>query len=132
MDEFVKIISHSRRFKSAVKEVSIDQLEEIKKKLAGIIESRRQELEEELKEEAKKIEKIEKYRKMLAADGLDPDDLQLEIPVPGRKRGPRPPKYEIYVNNKHITWSGQGRMPNVFKEKVEAGENIDDYLINRN
>lgn len=129
MDEFIKIITHARRFKSAVKEVSIGQLEEIQGKLNNIIEVRKMELEEEQKENAEKLEKIAKYKEMLAADGLEPDDLQEGENFTSRKRGSRPPKYEIYVDGKHITWSGQGRMPNVFKAKVDAGEDIDDYLI---
>jgi H-NS histone C-terminal domain len=27
------------------------------------------------------------------------------------------------------TWSGRGRMPNWLKQKQEAGENIDEYLV---
>ncbi len=129
MNEFVKIITHARRFKSAVKEVSIYQLEEIRKKLDGIIEDRKKELAEEEKKNAKKLEKIAKYKKMLAADGLAPDDLQNTDIIASKKRGAKPPKYEVYVDGKRVTWSGQGRMPNVFKSKVDAGENLEDYLI---
>ncbi len=127
MEDFVKIITHARRFKGAVKELSVVQLEEVKGKLEGIIEARKQELLEEEKENAKKLEKIKKYKDMMAADGLDIDDLQGVFSR--QRRSVRPAKYEIYVDGKRITWSGQGRMPNVFKRKVDAGENISDYLI---
>ncbi len=127
MEDFVKVITHARRFKSAVKELSISQLEEIKGKLEGIIEARELELLEEKEKNAKKMEKIEKYKEMMAADGLDIDDFQGAFSR--QKRGARPAKYEIYVGSKRITWSGQGRMPNVFKDKVKAGEDINDYLI---
>ncbi len=127
MEDFVKIITHARRFKSAVKELSITQLEEIKGKLESIIDDRKLELLEDEKRNAEKLEKIAQYKEMMAADGLEIDDFQ-EV-FTRQKRGSRPAKYEIYVDGKHTTWSGQGRMPNVFKEKVEAGESLDDYLI---
>ncbi len=71
MEDFVKIITHVRRFKSAVKGLSVAQLEGVKGKLEGIIRDR----------------------------------------------------------EKELTWSGQGRMPNVFREQIKAGKSIDDYLI---
>ena len=34
-------------------------------------------------------------------------------------------------HGEHITWTGQGRMPNVFKVRIEAGETLDTFLIDR-
>ncbi len=127
MEDFVKIITHARRFKSAVKGLSVAQLEEVKGKLENIIRDREKELEKEKERNARKLEKIAKYKKMMADDGLDLDDFQGAFA--SQKKGARPAKYEIYVNGKHTTWSGQGRMPNVFKEQIKAGKSIDDYLI---
>lgn len=130
MEEFIKIITHARRFKSATKEMTVEQLEEIKAKLDKIIEDRLAQ-EEELKLlEAERLEKIEKYREMMAADGINPDDLVTEAPAKKGKRAPRPPKYEITNEaGERITWTGQGRMPNVFKARVEAGEPLENFLI---
>jgi hypothetical protein len=36
-------------------------------------------------------------------------------------------KYRDPTTNQ--TWSGRGRMPNWLKQKLEAGENSDDYLV---
>ena len=130
MSDFLKILSHARRFNSATKELSVEQLEEIKDKLEKIIEGRLAAVEEARLQEAEKFEKIQKYKEMLAADGIDPDDLVTETAEKPAKRAPRPPKYEITNEaGERITWTGQGRMPNVFKAKVESGESIDNYLI---
>lgn len=130
MSEFLRIITHARRFKSAVKELGVEQLEEIKNKLDKIIQDRIQEAEAAQKETRERLEKIEKYREMLAADGIDPDELnELKYGKP-RKRAPRQPKYEIWNEaGERVTWTGQGRMPNLFKARVEEGEPLDTFLI---
>ncbi len=132
MDEFLRIITHARRFKSATKELTIGQLEEVKSKLENIIEARLAEEEEQMLEQAAKLDKIKKYRDMIAADGIDLDELVEEgLNRPG-KRSARPAKYEVYnEKGERITWTGQGRMPNVLKERVDAGEPLDTFLITK-
>jgi DNA-binding protein H-NS len=130
MSEFLRIVSHARRLKSTVKELSIQQLEEIKDKLQTIIEERLSEEMAEKQENLDRLEKIRKYREMLAADGINPGELS-ETPVEkSGKRAPRKPKYEVYNElGERITWTGQGRIPNIFKARVEAGESLDTFLI---
>lgn len=132
MSEFIKIITHSRRLKSSVKELSIEQLEEIKVKLQAIIEERIAEYETEKKENAEKLEKIRKYKEMLADDGIDPEELS-EIPFERKgQKAVRQPKYEVWNEaGERITWTGQGRMPNVFKAKIDSGEPLDTFLIDQ-
>ncbi|WP_136797023.1 MULTISPECIES: H-NS family nucleoid-associated regulatory protein [Desulfosediminicola] len=130
MEEFIKVITHARRFKSATKEMTIEQLEEIKAKLDKIIEDRLEQEEEFKRADAERLEKIAKYREMMAADGIKLDDLVTDAPVKKGKRAPRPPKYEIMNEaGERITWTGQGRMPNVFKARVDAGESLENFLI---
>lgn len=130
MEEFIKIITHARRFKSTTKELTVEELQEVKDKLEKIIEDRMAGEVEDKRKEAEKIEKIENYRKMMAADGIDPEELVGEFAVKPGKRAPRPPKYEIWDEaGERITWTGQGRMPNIFKAKVDAGEPIEKFLI---
>jgi len=130
MEEFVQIIGHARRFKSATKDLSINDLMEVKAKLEKIIEDRIAKEEESKRKDAEKELKIEKYREMLAADGIAPDELVPEAAATKGKRARRPPKYQIQdESGKVVTWTGQGRMPNVFKARIEAGESLDKYLI---
>jgi DNA-binding protein H-NS len=130
MNEFLKIIAHARRFKSSVKELGIEHLEEVKTKLQKIINDRIVEEEAAKIDNAERDEKIRKYRESLAADGIDPNELLDGSSEKQSKRAPRKPKYEIWSEEgKHITWTGQGRMPNVFKARIEAGETIETFLI---
>ncbi|MFW2366551.1 MAG: H-NS family nucleoid-associated regulatory protein [Desulforhopalus sp.] len=130
MSDFLRIITHARRFKSAVKELSVEQLGEIQNKLKKIIDDRIAEEEAAKIQNAERLAKIKQYKDMLAADGIDLDELQdMGFDRPG-KRARRKPKYEIWNEaGEHITWTGQGRMPNVFKARVEAGEPLDTFLI---
>ena len=130
MKEFIAVLCHARRFKSAVKELRVDQLEEVRQKLDKIIEDKTLEFEKLRKSEAERLEKIKKIQEMLAAEGIEPSELQSSAPVKKGKRPPRQPKYE-YVNDagERITWTGQGRMPNVFKNRLEQGDKIEKFLI---
>jgi DNA-binding protein H-NS len=132
MNDFLRIITHARRFKSAIKELGTEQLEEIKSKLQKIIDDRFVEEEAAKIENAERLEKIRKYREALAADGIEPDELQDVSSGKTGKRAPRQPKYEIWNEaGEHITWTGQGRMPNVFKARIEAGESLDTFIIDQ-
>jgi len=132
MDDFLRIITHFRRFKSALKEISIEQLEEIKVKLQKIIDDRIAEEEAFKIKNAERNEKIRQYRESLAADGIDPDELLDGSSEKQTKRTQRQPKYEIWNEaGEHVTWTGKGRMPNVFKVRIEAGESIDTFLIDQ-
>jgi len=130
VSEFIRIITHARRFKSAVREIGVEQLEEIKLKLENIIADRIAEDEAAKIENEERLEKIKEYRERLAADGISLDELQDGSPEKPGRRAPRQPKYEIWnEEGKHITWTGQGRMPNLFKARVEAGDPIETFLI---
>ena len=132
MNDFLRIITHARRFKSALKDTGIEQLEEVQIKLQKIIDDRIAEEEAAKIENAERDEKIRKYRESLAADGIDPDELLDQSSGKQSKRAPRQPKYEIWNEaGEHITWTGQGRMPNVFKTRIEEGESIDTFLIDQ-
>lgn len=130
MSELLRIMSHSRRLKSAVKELSIEQLEDIKEKLQAIIDERHAEIEAEKQENQERLEKIKKLRELLAAEGINPDELSDAAVEKTTKRNPRQPKYEVWnEHGERITWTGQGRMPNVFKARIDAGESLDTFLI---
>ena len=44
MSEFLDILTHGRRLQGAVKELSIEELEQVQEKLSGIIEKRKEKL----------------------------------------------------------------------------------------
>ncbi|GLP96689.1 H-NS family nucleoid-associated regulatory protein [Paraferrimonas sedimenticola] len=131
MSDFTDILTHGRRFKAAVKDLSIDELREVAGKLEKVIADR--EVEEAAAAEAQKerLQQIEALRKQMEEMGLSVEDLEgPSAKAAPKKRAPRPPKYAIEVNGERITWTGQGRTPNVFKEAIkEDGKSLDDFLI---
>ena len=130
MSEFTAVLCHARRFKSGVKELSIEQLEEVKEKLEKIIVDRAKELEKQNEKDAEHLEKIKKIQQMLEADGIAIEELQTTPAKKTVKRAPREPKYEIENEaGDRVTWTGQGRMPNVFKTQVEKGNEMKTFLI---
>ena len=133
MSDFLDILTHGRRLKAAVKDLSIEELKEVEQKLAKVIADREEEEAELRQLEAEKQRKIEEFRKAMAEAGIDAEELLVGGVVsqekPKRKRAPKPPKYAIESNGERITWTGQGRMPNALKHAVESGTPLTAFLI---
>ena len=132
MNDFLRIITHARRFKSALKELGVEQLEEVKIKLQKIIDDRIAEEKTAQVENAERNEKIRKLRELLATEGIEPDELLDGSSEKQGRKAMSQPKYEIWNEaGEHITWTGQGRMPNSFKARIESGESLDTFLIDQ-
>ena len=127
MSDFLETISHAKRLNSALKDVSTEELGNLVAKLEKIIEARAAKEAAALAAEAERLEKIEELKKQMAESGITPEDLaKVKTATTRKKREPRPPKYTITVDGNTITWTGQGRMPNAFKN---AGKPIEHFLI---
>ena len=132
MDDFLRIITHARRLKSALNELGVEQLEEVKIKLQKIIDDRIAEEKAAQLENAVRNEKILEIRELLRQEGIDPGELLDGFSEKQRRQAMRQPKYEIWNEaGGHITWTGQGRMPNIFKARIETGESLDTFLIDQ-
>lgn len=130
MNEFLEILTHARRFKAAVKELTLEELQDLASKLEKIIEEREAIVAEEQEAQAERVAKIEEIRKQMEEVGLSLDDLGVAGTVKiSKKRAPRPAKYKIESNGEVVTWTGQGRMPKVFKVELDSGRSMDDFLI---
>jgi len=130
MSEFLEILTHGRRFKAAVKDLSIDELRDLAAKLDKILVERESMEAEEQQAIAARNAKIEEIRQQMEAVGLSIDDLGgVAVKASSKKRAPRPAKYQIEVDGEVIQWTGQGRMPTVFKNEVNKGRSMDDFLI---
>ena len=132
MSDFLDILTHGRRLQGAVKELSIEELEQIQEKLSGIIEKRKEKLVEQEKLEKEKLEKLAAIKKQMEEAGLNFEDLQALNVETNKKVGKkRPVKFKL-VDSKgeeHL-WTGIGRMPRVYKEALDSGKSLDDYAIN--
>ncbi|MCU8058417.1 H-NS histone family protein [Shewanella sp. SM34] len=129
MSEFLEILTHARRLKASVKELSVAELKDVYEKLGKLVAEREEEANAEAEANAERIAKIAELQKMIESAGLSLDDLGgVSIKVKST-RAARPAKYSIVVEGETVTWTGQGRMPTVFKQQIENGRSIEDFLI---
>ena len=133
MSDFIDILTHGRRLQGAVKELSIEELEQVQEKLSGIIEKRKEKLVEQEKLEKEKLEKLAAIKKQMEEAGLNVEDLQALNVETNKKVGKkRPVKYKL-VDSKgeeHL-WTGIGRMPRVYKDALDSGKSLDDFAIEK-
>lgn len=136
MSDAMKALLNLRSLRALAKEMSTEQLNEALEKLHVVVEERKEIDREEEAKEKERLEKLEKYREMLVADGIEPEELMkllggsTKAKTPG-KRAARPAKYQYTDNDgSHKTWTGQGRMPKVIREATESGSaTLEDFLI---
>lgn len=77
-------------------------------------------------ETRKKREALAAARAAAEENGFKLDELLSD--VPGKKSVASSPKYQN-PDNSSDTWTGKGRQPKWFKDKIAAGVNPDDMLI---
>ncbi|MBG0750674.1 DNA-binding protein H-NS [Pectobacterium carotovorum subsp. carotovorum PCCS1] len=110
-------------------------MEEMLEKLEVVVNERREEDSQVQAEVEERARKLQQYRDMLIADGIDPNELLQSlgsVKVAGKsKRAARPAKYQYTDENGEVkTWTGQGRTPAVIKKAIEEqGKSLDDFLL---
>ena len=128
MTDFLAILTHGRKFKAAVTDLSAEELKLFQDKLNKLIDEREAQEAADLEMNAERNDQIDAIRKQMAELGLSTDDLDA-VKAPKKKREPRPAKYSIEVNGETVAWTGQGRMPTVFKKELDEGFDLSDFLI---
>lgn len=135
MSEVLKILNNIRTLRTQARECTLVTLEGILEKLKVIVDERRVEDSQAKAEIEERTRKLQQYREMLIADGIDPNELLQSInaskPTVKTKRAIRPAKYRyIDKNGEMKTWTGQGRTPSVIKKAIdEEGKVFEDFLI---
>ena len=135
MSEALKILNNIRTLRAQARECSLETLEEMLEKLEVVVNERREEETHAKAESEERTHKLEQYREMLLADGIDPNELLstiAETKAPGKtKRAARPAKYQYVDDNGETrTWTGQGRTPAVIKKAIEEeGKQLDSFLL---
>lgn len=132
MTEFLKTLLNIRSLRAALRDLSFEQLEEVKEKFDQVYAELYAATEKERAEQAEHQRKLAEFTDMLKEAGIDPRDLvSNSAPVASSKskRTPRPAKYKYQEDGQEKTWTGQGRMPKAIAEQVALGKNLDDFLI---
>ncbi|WP_216782140.1 histone-like nucleoid-structuring protein H-NS [Candidatus Profftia tarda] len=135
MSEALKILNNIRTLRAQARECILETLEEMLEKLEVVVQERRAEENQAQAEIEDRTRKLQQYREMLIADGIDPNELlqsMSDCKVPSKsKRLTRPAKYQyINKNNETKTWTGQGRTPTTIKQAIEEqGQSLEDFLL---
>ncbi|EFH4146392.1 H-NS histone family protein [Salmonella enterica subsp. enterica serovar Rissen] len=131
-----RILSNIRSLRVFARECDFEWLEEVAEKFRGVVEERREDHNQELKQLEAQGKKIEEARELLASMGLTPDDLVQggALPVSKAKKPKlhREPKY-IYTDEsgEEKTWAGVGRTPKAIQTALESGRKLEEFLINK-
>ncbi|MGY3922831.1 H-NS histone family protein [Aeromonas jandaei] len=135
MNDFLKTLLNIRSLRAALRELSFEQLVEIREKFEEIFAEREQQETKLREESAERLQKLAEFTEMLKAAGIDPSEL-VGTAAPAKsegsakaKRAPRPAKYKYTEDGQEKTWTGQGRMPKAIAAAVEGGKALDDFLI---
>ncbi|HBV40884.1 MAG TPA: DNA-binding transcriptional regulator H-NS [Erwinia sp.] len=135
MSEALKILNNIRTLRAQARECSLETLEEMLEKLEVVVHERRDEESHAQAENEERTRKLQQYREMLIADGIDPNELlatqNAAKSVGKAKRAARPAKYKyVDENGETKTWTGQGRTPAVIKKAVEEqGKKLEDFML---
>ncbi|MFM5716185.1 H-NS family nucleoid-associated regulatory protein [Aeromonas allosaccharophila] len=135
MNDFFKTLLNIRSLRAALRELSFEQLVEIREKFEEIFAEREQQENKIKAESAERLQKLAEFTEMLKQAGIDPSEL-VGTAAPAKsegstkaKRAPRPAKYRYTEDGQEKTWTGQGRMPKAIAAAVEGGKALDDFLI---
>ncbi len=136
MSEALKVLNNIRTLRAQARECPLETLEDMLEKLEVIVNERRDEDNQAQAEIDERNRKLQQYREMLIADGIDPNELlsnlaAVKTSTVKSKRATRPAKYQyIDENGESKTWTGQGRTPAVIKKAIEEqGKQLHDFLL---
>ncbi|WP_421264063.1 H-NS family nucleoid-associated regulatory protein [Aeromonas veronii] len=131
MSDFLKVLLNVRSLRAALRELSLEQVQEAHEKIEAIYLERLEQTEKEQAAQAEHQQKLTEFQAMLAQAGIDPTELVGSVPAASAKakRAPRPPKYRYVENGVEKTWTGQGRTPKFLVQQLEQGHQLDDFLI---
>lgn len=133
MSEILKALSNIRSLRVLARETTLEQLEACSEKLAIVIAEKREAVKAQELENAKRIEGLNKYKELLAQDGLSVEELAVLLgasSAPAKKRETRPAKYKFTDDlGNEKTWTGQGRMPLALQKALNEGKNLADFEI---
>ncbi|ARU94141.1 histone-like nucleoid-structuring protein H-NS [Tatumella citrea] len=135
MSDAIKSLNNIRTLRAQAREYSIETLEEMLEKFEVIVNERREEESQAVAQNSERLRKLEQYREMLIADGIDPNELLQAVaaakPAVKARRAARPAKYQYTDEAGELrTWTGQGRTPAVIRKAIESdGKKLEDFAL---
>ncbi len=129
----IETLLNLRSLRAQAREMSIEDLQEGLQKFTQVVEERRMEEAAAQAENKEQEAKLQKYRDMLAAEGITPEELIAvmgDSPKTKKKRATRPAKYKfVDENGDEKTWTGQGRTPKALQQLLDNGDALASFEI---
>lgn len=137
MNDLLKSLNNIRTLRVISKNYPNEILKDILTKLQVVVSERQQDSKTKLLRDNERNQKLEKYRELLLAEGINIEELVVKdnhchIDNKTEKMHIlKTAKYHfINRDGKFQTWTGQGRMPTALKKALEReGKRLDDFLI---
>lgn len=139
MTNLLKVLNNIRSLRVLAREISLEQLELMLNKLQQVVDEKRIEQENILREENERKERIEKLKQSLEQQQISLDELAEALghnfntsrsKSSKQKRIPRPAKYKYTdFNGEEKTWTGQGRTPKPIQDALDKGKSLADFEI---
>lgn len=121
MSEALKILNNIRTLRAQARECTLETLEEMLEKLEVVVNERREEESAAAAEVEERTRKLQQYREMLIADGIDPNELLNSLAAvksgTKAKRAQRPAKYSYVDENGETKTDWPGPYPAVIKKQ---------------
>lgn len=90
MSDVFNTLLNLRSLRATARELTLEELQEGLQKLQSVVAEREEAEAEERSKNKEREEKLKTYREMLAADGIDPEELMAMLSnAPKSKRTPR-------------------------------------------
>ena len=109
MNDFLKILLNIRSLRAALRELSFEQLVEVREKFEEIFAEREQQETKLREESAERLQKLAEFTELLKEAGIDPSEL-VGTAAPAKadgsakaKRTPRPAKYRYTEDGQEKT-----------------------------
>lgn len=131
-----RILSNIRSLRVFARECDFEWLEEVAEKFRVVVEERREDHNQELKQLEEQESKKQEAIAMLAKMGFTLDDLVQSGTQPAAKvrktKSQREPKY-IYTDEsgEEKTWAGVGRTPKAIQTALNNGQQLEEFLIKK-
>ncbi|HDR1022051.1 TPA: H-NS histone family protein [Pasteurella multocida] len=134
MSELLKTLNNIRSLRVLARESTLQQLEAALEKFQQVVDAKRAEEEETLRQETARQERIAKLKESLKQEGITAEELAeilAQNPTSQRKkRQPRPAKYKYVDENGEVkTWTGQGRTPRPIQIALNEGKSLASFEI---
>ena len=134
MSELLKTLNNIRSLRVLARESTLQQLEAALEKFQQVVDAKRAEEEEALRQETARQERIAKLKESLKQEGITAEELAeilAQNPTSQRKkRQPRPAKYKYVDENGEVkTWTGQGRTPRPIQIALNEGKSLSSFEI---